>query len=114
MNLPEDIELPPQFSELEQFVRAWCKESMSEQYAARLRSDMATMQPFYEAVKSRIVEIRDYLDGLAFDDYTEADAALGRMAIAWVPVAEAIEVFKQVRVPDSKGYWDIVQEPQSF
>ena len=43
-----------------------------------------------------------------------ADAALGRLLIGWVPVAEAIEVFKQARVPDSKGYWELVQEPHSF
>ncbi len=107
-------QLPAEFSELEQFATQWANTTMEAQYQARLRCSIADMQPFYEATKRRIDDIKAYLDGKSFDDYTEADHALGHLAIAWVPVAEAIEVFKQTRVPDSKGYWELVQEPASF
>ena len=75
---------------------------------------MDEMQPFYQAVKSRVEEIKAYLDAIPFEQYTAADTALGRLVIAWVPVAEAVEVFKQPRVPDSKMYWEVVEEPRSF
>jgi len=114
MSNPGPIELPAPFSELNTFVERWCKTSMSEQYAARLNSTIAEMQPFYEAIKARVEDIKAHLDAKAFEDYSEADAALGRLAIAWVPVAEAIEVFRQPRVPDSKSYWELVEEPRSF
>lgn len=114
MSTPKVTELPAEFSELNQFVDQWCNPGMAEQYAARLNSSIPEMQPFYEAVKPRVEDIRDYLDQIPFGDYTEADAALGNLLIGWVPIAEAIEVFKQPRVPDSKDYWEFVQEPHDF
>ena len=110
----ETLVLPEPFAELVPFVERWCNTTMSDQYAARLNSSIEEMQPFYDAVKERIGAIRAYLDGIDFEDYTEADATLGCLAISWVPVAEAIEVFKQPRVPDSKDYWELVEEPRSF
>ena len=109
-----EIRLPAEFSELDEYVEQWCNEGMAAQYSARLNSSIPEMQPFYEAVKARVDDIKAYLDQIAFEDYSDADAALGRLLIGWVPVAEAIEVFKQTRVPDSKGYWELVQEPHSF
>ncbi len=114
MQTDDSPRLPPAFADLEEFLPRWCNDSMEAQYAARLASTIPEMQPFYEAVKGRVEEIKAYLDGIAFEDYSEADANLGRLVIGWVPAAEAIEVFKQTRVPDSKGYWELVQEPQSF
>jgi len=114
MSNPDAVRLPAAFSDLETFAAVWCNASMADQYSARLRSNIPEMQPFYEAVKGRVQDITAYLDAIAFEDYTEADASLGRLLIGWVPVAEAIEVFKQTRVPDSKGYWELVQEPQNF
>lgn len=114
MSTTGPVRLPDRFSELNEFVERWCNRGISEQYAARLNSSVADMQPFYEAVKLRIAEIKAYLDEIPFEDYTESDTALGRLTIAWVPVAEALEVFKQARVPDSKGYWELVEEPHSF
>jgi hypothetical protein len=110
----ENAKLPTQFAELQVFVEKWHKPGMGEQYAERLNSSMAELQEFYNAVKPRVLEIREYLDGKAFANYTDGDRVLGRLAIAWVPVAEAVEVFKQARVPDSKIYWEFVEEPQQF
>lgn len=114
MNSLKDVMLPAQFAELQEFVKKWYKPGMGEQYAERLNSSMAELQEFYNAVKPRVLEIREYLDGKAFDDYTDGDRVLGRLVIAWIPVAEAVEVFKQARVPDSKIYWEFVEEPQQF
>lgn len=112
--MPTETRLPAQFADLQPFTEQWCNDDMASQYAARLGSSMQEMQPFYDAVKPRVAEIREYLDAIDFDAYTAEDAALGRLLLGWVPVAEAVEVFKQVRVPDSKGYWEVVAEPHSF
>ena len=106
--------VPGQFSELNRYVERWDNPGMTEQYAARLGSTMDDMQEFYDAVKPRIPEIKEYLDSKDFSEYSEADKSLGRLAFAWVPVAEAVEVFKQALVPDSKMYWEIVEEPHAF
>ena len=110
----EPVTLPEPFAELNPFLERWCNSTMNEQYAARLNSSIAEMQPFYEAVKARIEDICEYLDAKAFDEYSQGDVALGRLVVAWVPVAEAVEVFKQPRVPDSKSYWEVVEEPHTF
>ena len=114
MNQRATQALPPAFSDLEQFTAQWCNSTMEAQYAARLASSIPQMQPFYDALKGRLEAITEYLDAIPFEEFSDADRALGHLAIAWVPVAEAIEVFKQTRVPDSKGYWELVQEPTSF
>ncbi|MCY4426387.1 MAG: hypothetical protein OXC05_05085 [Halieaceae bacterium] len=106
--------LPEQFSELNPFVARWNNRGMQNQYAARVSSTMDEMQEFYDAIKPHIPEIKQYLDSKDFAEYSEADRTLGSLVFAWVPVAESVEVFKQPKVPDSKMYWDIVDEPQCF
>ncbi len=108
------VQLPDAFSDLNRFVQRWANGSMAEQYAARLSSNMNEMQEFYDAMKPRILDIRAYLDAIDFKDYAPPDIALAQLVYGWVPVAEAVEVFKQVIVPDSKMYWEIVESPSSF
>ena len=106
--------LPDQFSELNQYIDRWDNRGMADQYAARVNSTMEEMQGFYDAVKARIPEIREYLDSKEFSEYSEGDRILGNLVFAWVPVAESVEVFKQPTVPDSKSWWNIVDEPENF
>jgi hypothetical protein len=103
--------LPEQFAELQRFVAKWDKPGTAERYAVRLASTMEDLQDFHDALFQRMVTIRAYLDGKSFDAYSDADRRLGRLAFAWISAAEAVEVFKQPRVPDSKGYWDVRAEP---
>jgi hypothetical protein len=109
MTMPEHI-LPPRFAALERFVAKWDKPGTAERYAARLASTMHELQEFHDALLPRIAEIRAYLDSKSFAEYSPADRCLGRLTFAWVSAAEAVEVFKQPRVPDSKGYWDVRTE----
>lgn len=106
--------LPDQFSELDMYVAKWANPSMAEQYEARLSSDMDTMQAFHDAVTPLVPQIKAYLDSKAFEDFTEQDRRLGHLLVAWVPVCEAVEVFHQARVPDSKIFWEFVDEPHQF
>lgn len=106
--------LPDQFSELNDYVERWSNPSMADQYDARLESDMEAMQAFHDAVLPLVLPIKSYLGGKRFEDFTEEDRRLGHLLVAWVPVAEAVEVFRQPRVPDSKMFWEFVDEPQYF
>jgi hypothetical protein len=106
-----EIILPEQFADLLRFVAKWDKPGTAERYAVRLASTMEELQDFHDALLPRMAVIRAYLDGKSFDAYSDADRRLGRLAFAWISAAEAVEVFKQPRVPDSKGYWDVRAEP---
>lgn len=103
--------LPAGFTELAHFAPKWDHPGTNQRYAERLASTMGELEGFHAAIKLRLPEIKSYLDGKPFSEYTEADRRLARLVFAWVPVAEAVEVFGQPRVPDSKMYWDIQVEP---
>ena len=104
--------LPSQFQDLERFAEKWDRGGSNARYAVRLASTIDELQDFHDAFLPRIGEIKAYLDSKPFAEYTDADRRLGRLVFAWVPAAEAVEVFKQPRVPDSKMYWDIRVEPE--
>ena len=106
MNIAEEI-LPPQFAELERFVFKWDKPGTVERYNVRLGSTIEELQDFHDALLPRMGDIRAYLDRKSLGDYSETERRLGRLAFAWVSAAEAVEVFKQPRVPDSKMYWNV-------
>jgi hypothetical protein len=102
--------LPPTFAELERFVEKWDKPNSNSRYAERLASQFPELLDFHDAVLRRIHDIKEYLSSKGFLDYSPEDIRLAHLAFAWVPVAEAVEVFKQPRVPDSKGVWDVHAE----
>lgn len=107
-----DSQLPAQFADLARFAKKWDQPGTNQRYALRLSSTMDELQDFHDALLPRIESIRKYLDARGFAEYTEADLRLARLVFAWVPVAEAVEVFKQPRVPQSKMYWDVKVEPE--
>jgi hypothetical protein len=110
MGVTENI-LPEQFADLERFVAKWDRQGTAERYTVRLASTMEELQDFHDALLPRMAGIRAHLDGKSFEAFSDADRRLGRLAFAWISAAEAVEVFKQPRVPDSKGYWDVRAEP---
>jgi hypothetical protein len=103
--------LPDQFFELQRFVSKWDRRGTSERYAVRLGSTIQELQEFHDALLPRIREIRAFLDAKLLTDLSDEERRLGRLAFAWISAAEAVEVFKQARVPDSKMYWEVRVEP---
>ena len=104
--------LPPAFSELERFVAKWDLPGTNERYAERLNSRFGDVEDFHAALRERFEDIQRHLDAKPFADYSEEDSRLARLVWAWVLVAEAVEVFKQPRVPDSKNFWRVSIEPE--
>ena len=103
--------LPEHFADLQRLVAKWDRQGTAERYAVRLASTIEELQDFHDTILPRMPAIRAHLDGKSFKAYSDADRCLGRLAFAWISAAEAVEVFKQARVPDSKGYWDVRAEP---
>ena len=104
--------LPSDFEHLTPYVEKWDLPGTNERYAERLGSSFDELQAFHQAIDQEFESIKAYLDAKSFADYDEGDRRLARLVFAWLPVAEAVEVFKQPRVPDSKMYWDIQVEPE--
>lgn len=104
--------LPTPFKDLTRFVEKWDLPGTNERYAERLGSRYEDLEDFHGALGKHLPEIKTYLDAREFADYSDADRRLARLAFAWPSVAEAVEVFKQPRVPDSKMYWTIKAEPE--
>jgi hypothetical protein len=112
LNKTIPAELPRQFSELTPFAGKWDLSDTNSRYAARLGTAYADLVQFHGALKKHLPDIRSYLDAKGMDRLDESDRRLARLAFAWVPVAQAVEIFKQQRVPDSKMTWDVQVEPE--
>lgn len=106
-----DTTLPEGFQELERFVDKWDRVGTNARYQERLASSMPELESFHAAIGDSLPQIKTLLDSINFEDYDDSHRRLARLVFAWVPVAEAVEVFKQPRVPDSKMYWDVQVEP---
>ena len=105
--------LPERFAELEPFVEKWDLPDINSRYAARLSSSMHDMQAFNDAMVVRAEDIRAWLDGRGFDDYTDADRRLARLMFAYAIVAQSVEIYKQPAVPDAGNrMFDVVLEPK--
>jgi hypothetical protein len=104
--------LPAGFEELERFVVKWDRPGTNERYTERLASQFSDLEEFHAAVSGRLESIQSYLDSKPLNQFSPEDSSLARLVWAWVLVAEAVEVFKQPRVPDSKNFWQVSIEPE--
>jgi hypothetical protein len=104
--------LPSGFEDLERFVAKWDLPGTNERYAERLNSKFADLEEFHGALRDKFDAIQGYLDSKPLSSFSQEDSRLARLVWAWVLVAEAVEVFKQQRVPDSKNFWRVSIEPE--
>lgn len=95
--------LPSQFAELDRYVAKWDLPDFGSRYRERLASSFEDLRLFHDAMMARGSEILAYLDSKPIADFSDADRALGRLMYALTIVAQAVEVFKQVRVPDTEA-----------
>ncbi len=95
--------LPAAFADLERFVEKWDRPNSNSRYAQRLASSMTEMDEFYRAMLKRAEEIKVYLDQKPFEAYSEMERRLARLMFAMTIVGQAIEVYRQPKVPDSGG-----------
>jgi len=104
--------LPPQFSDLERFVRDWCLDSEPERYAKRLASTMGEIQEFYDAIMPRTEEAIQYLEQLPLDDLPEDAFRLLKLLYSLILMSFPVEIWKQPYIPDTgTAQFDLKIEP---
>ena len=105
--------LPERFAELEPFLEQWDLPDINSRYAARLSSSMNDMRAFNDAMVAHAEDIKSWLDGRGFDEYTAADRRLARLMFAYAVVAQSVEIYRQPAVPDAGNrMFDVVLEPE--
>ncbi|MGA8249488.1 MAG: hypothetical protein WBW75_01540 [Mycobacterium sp.] len=103
--------LPTEFADLEPF-SDWCLDSEPQRYDKRLKSSMAQMQAFYDAIMPRAEEAITYCDKFPLDDLPEDVTNLMHLLYSMIMVSFPVECWKQPRVPDSgASTLDCVSEP---
>ena len=93
--------LPPEFSDLEPFAKAWCLASEPERYAKRLASTMEEIQAFYEAVFPRAEDAIVYLERFPLNDLPENAHRLLQLLYSLILVSFPVEIWRQPYIPDT-------------
>jgi hypothetical protein len=93
--------LPPEFSDLEPWVRDWCLDSEPERYAKRLSSRMDEIQAFYDAIFPRAEQAIRYLEQFPLDDLPEDAFRLLKLLYSLIVISFPVEIWKQPYIPDT-------------
>ena len=93
--------LPPEFSDLEPFAKAWCLASEPERYAKRLASTMGEIQAFYDAIFPRAEEAIAYLEKFPLHDLPDDAQRLLQLLYSLILVSFAVEIWRQPYIPDT-------------
>ena len=93
--------LPPEFSDLEPFVKDWCLDSEPERYAKRLASTMDEMQAFYDAIFPRAEDAICYLEKFPLDDLRDDALRLLKLLYSLILVSFPVEIWRQPYIPDT-------------
>lgn len=93
--------LPKDFSDLERFVTAgWALPREHDRWKRRVSSNTAEIKDFYETLLPRMDAVMTYLDRNLLADVPETDRPLLYLALAFMDVAPAWEVFQAPDLPE--------------
>lgn len=93
--------LPEPFADLERFVTAgWACPREHERWTRRVRATTPEIKDFYETVLTRLDAVVEHLDRHALDQVPAADRPLLYLALAFMDVAPAWEVFQAPDLPE--------------
>ena len=93
--------LPQEFADLERFVTAgWAQPREHDRWTRRVRSSVAEIRDFYDTLLARMDAIVEYLDHHPLDEVPEGDRPLLYLALAFMDVAPAWEVFAAPDLPE--------------
>ena len=96
-----DALLPPEFSALEPFAKAWCLATEPERYAKRLASTMDEMQAFYDAIFPHAEEAIAYLDKFPLHELPDDARRLLHLLYSLIMVSFPVEIWRQPCIPDT-------------
>ncbi|MCG2633600.1 MAG: hypothetical protein J4A00_01565 [Gammaproteobacteria bacterium] len=93
--------LPAGFEDLQKYVPAWNIEKEAERNKKRLASTMEELQDYYDTLLPRMDAMVEHLNQFPLDSMPESETALLQLALMFMEVSPAIELFHQPDVPDS-------------
>jgi hypothetical protein len=85
--------LPAQFAEWEPFAADWCLATEHERRERRMRSTQGELEAFYRAVKPRLDEAIQYLNGFPVHDLPAPERNLLNLTLSLVEISVAVELF---------------------
>ena len=104
--------LPPEFSDLEPWVKGWCRDGEPDRYAKGLSSTMEEIQAFYDAVFPRAEAAMQYLEKFPLDDLPEDAFRLLKLLYSLIVISFPVEIWKQPTIPDTgTAQFDLKLEP---
>lgn len=93
--------LPTGFEDLEALTGAWALLTQNERSKKRRSSSMEEVRAFYDAVLPRTEAIIEYLNQFSLDRIPEEARPLLHLAFSLAEVAPFVEIYGDLRVPDS-------------
>ncbi len=110
--------LPKEFADLERFVIAgWACPREHDRWTRRVKSSAAEIKDIYDTLLGRMDAIVAYLDHYPLDSVPEGDRPLFYLALAFMDVAPAWEVFQAADLPEPAFEIDrmhIVERPYAW
>lgn len=97
--------LPHEFGDLEQWVADWAIDEEAARNRKRLASSMDQLQAYYNALLPRMDAIIPHLNQYSLDALAPAEQTLLDLALMFMEVAPAVEIYKHPDVP-----WGFVAE----
>ena len=76
--------LPAQFAEWEPFAADWCLATEHDRRERRMRSTQAQLEAFYKAVKPRLDEAIQYLNGFSLQNLPAPERNLLNLTLSLV------------------------------
>ena len=91
--------LPDSFSDLDQFSEYWSNYEFSDRYRARIEAPFTDIKVFYEQMLPKMDAIMTFVDNYQIDDMPIEVSNLANLALAFMDVSPAVELFKSSTVP---------------
>ena len=85
--------LPAPFADWEPYAATWCLATEHARREQRMHSTQAQLEQFYTAVKPRLDEAIQYLNGFALDQLPARERNLLNLTLSLVEISVAVELF---------------------
>ncbi len=85
--------LPAPFADWEPYAATWCLATEHARREQRMHSTQAQLEQFYTAVKPRLDEAIQYLNGFALDQLAARERNLLNLTLSLVEISVAVELF---------------------
>lgn len=93
--------LPAGFEDLECFSPGWALDTELQRNTKRISSNMDEITEFYKVMLARMKAVTTHLDQHPIDSLPPAEAKLLTLALMFMEVSPAVELFNQPTVPDA-------------